>query len=301
MTELKADSQSTRVQGQSSAKTRRTSRLADQPVSPEGSESVASEPEVAPKRKRQLNTKTPAKTKRQAATKSKQTISTQVKPIWDVSRSTIASRFAQLEQELQHISQQSASIVEEMEALRAIAQDVDASDRKASGLELPVYSAKSDSAKSEESAQPSSPAASESLPELQMPELQMPEVMQARTASSPIPAFSASSRRPSRRSRRHTLKSVALQVWQRATHLPSKPSAIALDALLWILASIGLRYGLSAIASSLPALALPISMLVFVPALMAIYAALFLPQVNSVSVYRLLLITVGLLIGGKFL
>jgi hypothetical protein len=261
----------------------------------EGSESVASEPEVAPKRKRQPSTKTPAKTKRQAATKSKQTISTQVKPIWDVSRSTIASRFAQLEQELQHISQQSASIVEEMEALRAIAQDVDASDRKASSLELPVYSAKA-----EGSAQPSSPAASESLPE-QMPELQMPEVMQARTASSPIPAFSASSRRPSRRSRRHTLKSVALQIWQRATHLPSKPSAIALDALLWIFASIGLRYGLSAIASSLPALALPVSMLVFVPALMAIYAALFLPQVNSVSVYRLLLITVGLLIGGKLL
>lgn len=295
MTELKADSQSTRVQGQSSAKTRRTSRLADQPILTEGSESVASEPEVAPKRKRQPSTKTPAKTKRQAATKSKQTISTQVKPIWDVSRSTIASRFAQLEQELQHISQQSASIVEEMEALRAIAQDVDTSDRKSSGLELPVYSAKS-----EGSAQPSSPAASESLPE-QMPKLQMPEVMQAQTASSPIPAFSASSRRPSRRSRPHTLKSIALQIWQRATHLPSKPPAIALDALLWILASVGLRYGLSAIASSLPALALPISMLVFVPALMAIYAALFLPQVNSVSVYRLLLITVGLLIGGKLL
>lgn len=287
MTELKADSQSTRVQGQPSAKTRRTSRLADQPVSPEVNESVASEPEATPKRKRQQNPKTPAKTKRQAATKSKQTISTQVKPIWDVSRSTIASRFAQLEQELQHISQQSASIVEEMDALRAIAQDVDTPDRKASSIELPVYPAKSEGL-----AQPSSPPASDPLPELQMP-----EVMQAR-ASSPIPA---SSRRSSRRSRRHTLKSVALQVWQRATHLPPKPSAIALDALLWLLASMGLRYGLSAIATSLPALALPISMLVFVPALMAIYAALFLPQVNSVSVYRLLLITVGLLIGGKLL
>ena len=341
MTDLKTDSQSTRTtQGQPSAKKRRASRLANEPLplseeTTELAESVSSKEapnKEAPKRKRQQTAaQATTKTRRQATTKAKQTISTQVKPIWEVSRSTIAARFAHLEQELQQISQQSAAIVEEMEALRAIAHDVEAHETKGSPeVDLPRYAAKPSV-----SAPPCSTAASHSLP-TSHPTVTDPIATENLSAqplasaqdleghfqrsevrppftqpSSPLPPRSPASRSfPSRRVRHRTLKSAVLHLWQRLTQLPQpsslvstemRPVVIALDALLWVLASAGLRYGLNVVASSLPLLGLPISVLIFVPALAAIYAALFLPHASSVGIYRLLLITIGLLIGGKLL
>ncbi|NDJ19033.1 hypothetical protein [Myxacorys almedinensis] len=297
MTELKADSQSTQIpQDQPSPKKRRTSRLAKEPtaqpeVNPETADAASAE--ATPKRKRQSSAKSSPKTKPQTALKSKQTSSTPVKPIWEVSRSTIAAQPAPREHDVQQFRQQIASILEEMledmEGLKAIAQDIESPDQRASGVELPVY-----------------PPKSVAPPPAAEPPLPRPEAMNGTTQmpSSPIPALSLPphlSQPPRRRVRRRTLKSIALRIWQRVVKLPPQPSEVALDAVLWIGASTGLRYGLYLIASSLPVLGLPIALLVFVPALMAIYAALFLPQVSPIILYRLLLITAGLVIGGKLL
>jgi hypothetical protein len=81
--------------------------------------------------------------------------------------------------------------------------------------------------------------------------------------------------------------------------LPKRAIAVPIDAVLWVLAAAGLRIALKQLVFLFPVLTTTVNVLIFVPALMAIVAALFLPGANRVGIYRLLLVALGLFVGGK--
>jgi hypothetical protein len=112
-----------------------------------------------------------------------------------------------------------------------------------------------------------------------------------------IPAFRPTSGSPtSARLRRRKTINIFMQS---ILKLPTKNVGIAIDAALWVMASAGLRVGLEALITAIPILRIPVMLLVFVPALLAAYAALFIPQVNRIGIYRLLLLALGLFVGGR--
>ncbi len=293
MTELKSDSQSIRtVQAQPSTR----KRLPKAPEAPDLSvsgESVEAEP-TKPKRR---TTKATSGTKRQATSRStKQVATTQVKLSWEPPQSSIAARFAQLETELQHlrtqasqINDQSAAILSEMDELKVISQKVQSPDR---ALKLPL-----------ELPQPVEPAAQipqsivdttrSSPPEPAQPSNRV--ALPRETQQLATQLRSTHSRRPLERRRRSPIS----RVIQQCLKFPDQPNAVAIDAALWVLASAGLRIGLNALVHAVPILAIPINLLIFAPALIAAYSALFMPSVDRVAVYRLLLITLGLFVGGR--
>jgi hypothetical protein len=81
--------------------------------------------------------------------------------------------------------------------------------------------------------------------------------------------------------------------------IPKQPGTIAIDAGLWTLVAMGLRVGLQIAIAGLPWLALPLNLLMLLPAATAAYLAFCVPQSSTAIVYRLLLITLGLFLGGR--
>jgi hypothetical protein len=81
--------------------------------------------------------------------------------------------------------------------------------------------------------------------------------------------------------------------------MPEQRGAIAIDALATVFSAIVIRWGLQALVNTWPILSGLFSLVILLPAAVAIYLALFKPKANSVVIYRLLLITLGLLLGGK--
>lgn len=303
MTELKSDSQSIRtVQAQPSTRKRVTKATeAPDPGVTLNSESMEAEP-TKPKRR---TTKATSGTKRQATSKStKQVATTQVKLSWEPPQSSIAARFAQLETELQQlrnqatqINEQSAAILSEMDELKSISQKVQSPDRALKlPLELPY----------ESTAQIPQPIAQEARP-VDTPRNSSPE--SAQIPNRPVlPRETqqlANQLRGSTQSRRSGIsverrrRSPIYRVIKQCLKLPDQPNAMAIDAALWVLASAGLRIGLDLVINAVPILAIPIHLLIFAPALIAAYSALFMPSVDRVAVYRLLLITLGLFVGGR--
>lgn len=342
MRELKTESQSIRTTQVQPGLKKSTPRTVEDSVEQSGAIELkpASSLETAPpeeppaKRGRKTSKQTATKTSRSTTPKAKQIASTQVKLTWEAAKSSertpfgIAVRFQQLEHELtqlktqaNQISQQSAEIQTEMEALRAISssypQEVaqpsslapapEVTQPRKTGPSMPSFM--KSPALPLQPVSPEVPLISQTVSQTSTRDLQ-PVSPQVSPASKPKPI----SQKPLAASTRATLKSLknptspsrrrrsphyALHRLAPSLGLPKKPIARLLDALLWTLAAAGLRIGLNFLVGMIPFLALPIAVLMVGPAIAAAYLAFFVPRSSPVMVYRLLLVTFGFLIGGK--
>lgn len=72
------------------------------------------------------------------------------------------------------------------------------------------------------------------------------------------------------------------------------------DAALWIVLAAAIRVGARLLLTQVPALAPLLLVLMFAPAAAAVYLAICVPNAGFVSIYRLFLIMLGLLLGGRF-
>ncbi len=81
--------------------------------------------------------------------------------------------------------------------------------------------------------------------------------------------------------------------------VPQKPIDKLGDAVLWIVLSAVVRVGSQFLMVIYPAYSPLIIGVMLVPAVLAVYLAVFVPKAGPVSVYRLFLIMLGLLLGGK--
>ncbi|MCY7276311.1 MAG: hypothetical protein LH702_21890 [Phormidesmis sp. CAN_BIN44] len=262
--------------------------------------------EVTPTRKRRAAT---AKTKPQTTVQAKPIASTQVKLTWEPTQPSIVARFQRLEQELRQlktqadqINQQSIGIQSEMQELRTIAHAAHPLRPAEAMMKQPVPSPALDIPPFLLDRRPSQPeAVVESLSEetkISSAHCQnTPSV--AQPSPSDIPRFSTSPRpRVAVVPRRRTLR----YYWRRLQprlQLSQTRGAIAIDAVIWTFAAAGLHIGLKFLAEHLPFLGLPISLLLFAPAVLAGYLAFCVPKSSPVFIYRLLLIALGLLLGGK--
>ena len=271
--------------------------------------------EAAPARKRRAATaKTAAKTK-QTSLKAKQTTSTQVKSIWEPTQPSITARFQHLEQELRQlktqadqINQQSIEIQSEMQELRTIAhsahpqapavakQTSPAASSQSAELNIPPFLLDRRASKIEPVAA-ATPSDDRTIASAD-PSVVKPKISPVNPSETP-PRFSTAPRpKMAVAPRRRTLR----YYWQRLQprlQLPQRRGVIAIDAVIWTLAATGLRIGLTLLTKSLPFLNLPIFLLLFCPAVLAGYLAFCVPKSSPVLIYRLLLLTLGLLIGGK--
>ena len=123
-------------------------------------------------------------------------------------------------------------------------------------------------------------------------------------AASPQPPTAPASRAYSRREPGQMRTSAPMQMirqwlerwWQT---MPEARGVIAIDALALVFGAVALRLGLQVIVNTLPALTGLLSSLIVLPILLALYLALFKPKAKAVVIYRLLLISLGLVLGGK--
>jgi len=86
---------------------------------------------------------------------------------------------------------------------------------------------------------------------------------------------------------------------RRFLQVPTKPVDRIGDAVLWIVLSAVIRLGARFLVMVYPALSPVVLVLMFVPTALAVYLAVFVPRAGFVSIYRLFLITLGLLLGGR--
>jgi hypothetical protein len=289
MTELKKDSQSIRsVQTQPSTKKRvskSTAAKSEEAIDPSTQEKET-EATPQPRRRAPKTTTKTTKTKRQATSKvSQPAASTQIKLAWELSQSSIAARFAQLEHELAqlknqatHINEQSMEILAEMDELREISQKIQAPDaqpRPRTRLSLPLEP----------------PIQEEAFVEPE-PVVKQPIPQPSITERSHPPRSEVNSPSVRMRRRRHDR-------WLKwVLRLPQKPAGMAIDATIWVLAAAGLRIALQFAALQVGILAPVVNILIFLPVLGVVCTALFVPQFDRVGIYRLLLLAVGLFVGG---
>jgi hypothetical protein len=72
------------------------------------------------------------------------------------------------------------------------------------------------------------------------------------------------------------------------------------DAALWIAVAAAVRVGAKLIVQVMPALSPIVLILMLAPAIAAVILAIFVPRVGWVSLYRLFLVMLGLLLGGRW-
>lgn len=106
-------------------------------------------------------------------------------------------------------------------------------------------------------------------------------------------------RRQRRASWLHLGKVTFLRLLDRVLPLPTDPISKIVDAIAWVLATIGVRLALQFLLIALPWFAYPLNALMTIPAVVAAYLAFCVPTSRSDVIYRLLLITLGLLIGSR--
>ncbi len=259
MTELKTESQSTRItQTQPSAKRQLAKPIAEPPSASESLDESTTEATPAKKR-RTTNTGRSTKTKSQATNKlPNQSASTRVKLTWEATPS--------IEAVLAHFNEQLNATWTAIDELKATVEKMQAQDgTRSNDVRLPL-------------------------------EAPRPPQSTLKSPQPSIPPFRPATRIPTARTRR---RKPLPRIMQRVLRLPEQNSGIAVDAALWVLAAAGLRIGLKYLVMAVPILNFPIILLIFVPALLAAYAALFIPQANRIGIYRLLLVTLGLFVGGK--
>ncbi|WP_421659351.1 hypothetical protein [Leptothermofonsia sp. ETS-13] len=90
-----------------------------------------------------------------------------------------------------------------------------------------------------------------------------------------------------------------LGLLQALFQVPQKPIDKLGDAVLWIVLSAVVRVGFQFLMMTYSAYSPLIIGLMLAPAALAVYLAIFAPKAEPVSVYRLFLIMLGLLLGGK--
>jgi hypothetical protein len=254
------------------------------------------------------------------------------KPNWDVSKQLILDRFRQLEQECNQIktqaaelNQQSTAIQAEMEHLRTIAKQVaplplapdpttsayrvkptglrdivdqgklQAGDAGLDPIAEPIARRSSGRAVPPVSSQlpPTMPPVSDKLYAIAYSTYGAPPAASvAERGSAPL----AGSHSVPGAGRRSPFRRQAERWWQT---MPTVRWAIAVDALATVFGAVLGRLGLQLLVNAWPAIAGIISLMILLPIAAAIYLALFKPKANSVVIYRLVLITLGLVLGGK--
>jgi hypothetical protein len=86
--------------------------------------------------------------------------------------------------------------------------------------------------------------------------------------------------------------------WSQIFQLPKQPLDHLRNAAMWVAAAAGIRFSLRGLLISYPPLTPVVTLVMLVPAAIAVYLAIFVPRADSVSIYRLFLITLGFLLGG---
>ncbi|PSB34685.1 hypothetical protein [Stenomitos frigidus] len=81
--------------------------------------------------------------------------------------------------------------------------------------------------------------------------------------------------------------------------MPQKSFDKVGDAVLWIVLAAAIRVGARFLLALFPPLSPVFMLLMFAPAVLAVYLVLFVPKAGFVSIYRLFLIMLGLLLGGR--
>jgi hypothetical protein len=89
------------------------------------------------------------------------------------------------------------------------------------------------------------------------------------------------------------------QLGQSIVPVPVDPGAKVVDAVIWIASSIALRLVIKGLIGLMPFLALPLNVLMAIPAIIAAYLAFCVPNSRSDVIYRLLLVTLGLFLGSR--
>jgi hypothetical protein len=107
---------------------------------------------------------------------------------------------------------------------------------------------------------------------------------------------SAPSPKPPSTAKSHRRQSQLDQVLK----IPHRPIDKIVDATLWIVFPALLRFGFNGLLAVFPGLS-PIAIgLLLAPAALAIYLTFFVPKTGLVPIYRLFLVMLGLLLGGRF-
>jgi hypothetical protein len=96
------------------------------------------------------------------------------------------------------------------------------------------------------------------------------------------------------------LASLGQELGQRWVPIPRDPATKVVDAIVWVLVSIGLRIVGKLLVGSLPFLAGPVNLLLALPAIVAAYLAFCVANSRTDVIYRLLLTTLGLFLGSRF-
>ena len=81
--------------------------------------------------------------------------------------------------------------------------------------------------------------------------------------------------------------------------MPQKSFDKVGDAMLWLVLAAAIRVGARFLLALFPALSPVFMLLMFAPAALAVYLVLFVPRAGFVSIYRLFLVMLGLLLGGR--
>jgi hypothetical protein len=89
------------------------------------------------------------------------------------------------------------------------------------------------------------------------------------------------------------------QLSQSIVPVPVQPGAKVVDVVAWVAGSIALRWVIKGLIYLIPALALPLNLLMAIPAIVAAYLAFCVPNSRSDVIYRLLLVTLGLFLGSR--
>lgn len=112
--------------------------------------------------------------------------------------------------------------------------------------------------------------------------------------SSPVQQFHPQAAR--RRTRQQPSHPFTMLAWLRP---PASADAALGDAIAWIAGAIAYRFGVDWLISLAAQFWLPGILLLIAPAVLAVRVSTSLPKLSLVLGYRLVLVMVGLLIGGK--
>ncbi|HIK16045.1 MAG TPA: hypothetical protein IGS53_12275 [Leptolyngbyaceae cyanobacterium M33_DOE_097] len=115
-----------------------------------------------------------------------------------------------------------------------------------------------------------------------------PPPAEATPPRQPLPQSARSTTAPPRRSPTSASRRLAQSVFDKLG-----------DALLWIVAAAAARVAIRFLLASVPALTPILVPLMFAPALVAIALVFLKPNISFLPLYRLFLISIGLLLGGK--
>ncbi|MER3433991.1 MAG: hypothetical protein C4288_11295 [Leptolyngbya sp. ERB_1_1] len=196
----------------------------------------------------------------------------------------LAIQVKQLTEQVKHLREQVTGSGTRIEESTPIVTQSPKTTRSLNSLQLPLEPPRP--------AQTSIPSQTSVRPS----QTSIPSQTSVRPFQTSIPSFRPTTRFPAARPHRRKLLH---RMMQRSLRLPEQNSGIAIDAALWVFAAAGLRIGLKYLVMAVPILNFPIILLMFVPALLAAYAALFIPKANRIGIYRLLLVSLGLFVGGR--